>query len=170
MEEYQRRLSNLRQSPLDKERDELEKQCSKIQKGIDRLIDSYTEGYLSKAEFDPRIKTMKNRLNRIQEQRKAIIDHQALRKELRLIVTNLQSFAEQISSALDDIDWETKRSIIRTLVKRIEIDAKDVNVVFRVEPLPGPENGAKNSQIESLQHCCRGNQSITGKSLFALRI
>ncbi len=82
MEEYQRRLSNLRQSPLDKERDDLEKQCSKLQKGVDRLIDSYAEGYLSKAEFEPRIKALKNRLNRTEEHCKAIIDQQDLRKEL----------------------------------------------------------------------------------------
>jgi len=168
MEEYQRRLSHLKESPLGREREDLEKQCGKLQKGIDRLIDSYTEGYISKAEFEPRIKLMKERLERIEKQCTEIIDQQALRKELQLIVTNLELFAEQINSTLEDLVWETKRSIIRALVKRVEIDAKEVNVVFKINPPLNPDNGSRNGQIESLQHCCRGNFPVDGQYLLAL--
>jgi len=41
-------------------------------------------------------------------------------------------------------DWATRRELIRTLVKRVEVDHDAVKVVFRVESTPRlspPESG-----------------------------
>lgn len=157
LDEYHRRLSTLKESPLEAERGRLDKQILKIQKGIDRLIDSYTDGYLTKEEFEPRISKMKNRLNDATEQRKSIYDQQSLKRELQLIVTNLEEFSKQIISSLDGTDWDTKRSIIRTLVKRVEIDAMEVNVVFKIHTPPSQDH----KQDKSLQDCCGGKHSHT---------
>jgi site-specific DNA recombinase len=156
LEEYRRRLSNIDNSPLDQERQDLDKLSNKIQKGINRLIDSYTDGYLSKTEFEPRVKGMKERLSVIESQRTAIVDRQTLEKTLQNIVTNLASFASQVNSSLSNIDWETKRLIIRTLVKRVEINLKEVNVVFKINPPPEFNGNSNNNQSKSLQDCCRG--------------
>jgi site-specific DNA recombinase len=157
LEEYRRRLSNIDNSPLAQERQDLDKLSNKIQKGINRLIDSYTDGYLSKAEFEPRVKGMKERLSVIESQRTAIVDRQALEKTLQNIVTNLELFASQVNSSLSNIDWETKRLIIRTLVKRVEINLKEVNVVFKINPPPELDGSSNNNQSKSLQDCCRTN-------------
>jgi site-specific DNA recombinase len=162
LEEYRRRLSNIDNSPLDQERQDLDKLSNKIQKGINRLIDSYTDGYLSKTEFEPRVKGMKERLSVIESQRTAIVDRQTLEKTLQNIVTNLASFASQVNSSLSNIDWETKRLIIRTLVKRVEINLKEVNVVFKINPPPEFNGNSNNNQSKSLQDCCRGSQPCTG--------
>ena len=133
-------------------------------KGVSRLIDSYADGYLTKGEFEPRIRTMKARLQHIDEQRNTIIDQQALKKDLHCIITNLETFANQVHSSLSDIGWEEKRAIIRMLVKKVEIDLKEVNVVFKVSsPLTPGKTGTKTVQDKSLQDCCRGNFSITIK-------
>ena len=166
LEEYRRRLSNIDNSPLDQERQDLDKLSNKIQKGINRLIDSYTDGYLSKTEFEPRVKGMKERLSVIESQRTAIVDRQTLEKTLQNIVTNLASFASQVNSSLSNIDWETKRLIIRTLVKRVEINLKEVNVVFKINPPPEFNGNSNNNQSKSLQDCCRGNDSTLWATTF----
>ena len=168
LEEYRRRLSNIDNSPLDQERQDLDKLSNKIQKGINRLIDSYTDGYLSKTEFEPRVKGMKERLSVIESQRTAIVDRQTLEKTLQNIVTNLASFASQVNSSLSNIDWETKRLIIRTLVKRVEINLKEVNVVFKINPPPEFNGNSNNNQSKSLQDCCRGNYPDFGEYIFTL--
>jgi site-specific DNA recombinase len=168
LEEYRRRLSNIDNSPLDQERQDLDKLSNKIQKGINRLIDSYTDGYLSKTEFEPRVKGMKERLSVIESQRTAIVDRQTLEKTLQNIVTNLASFASQVNSSLSNIDWETKRLIIRTLVKRVEINLKEVNVVFKINPPPEFNGNSNNNQSKSLQDCCRGKFPDFGEYIFAL--
>ena len=38
----------------------------------------------------------------------------------------------------DQPDWNARREIIRTLVKRIEIDTRWVRIVYRVLPDPNP--------------------------------
>jgi site-specific DNA recombinase len=170
LEEYRRRLSNIDNSPLDQERQDLDKLSNKIQKGINRLIDSYTDGYLSKTEFEPRVKGMKERLSVIESQRTAIVDRQTLEKTLQNIVTNLASFASQVNSSLSNIDWETKRLIIRTLVKRVEINLKEVNVVFKINPPPEFNGNSNNNQSKSLQDCCRGKRPALWNTFSTLTI
>jgi hypothetical protein len=48
-------------------------------------------------------------------------------------------FAALVRDRLEDADWDTRRDVIRTLVRRIEIDGQHVRAVFRVDP--GPQDG-----------------------------
>ncbi|WP_264337395.1 MULTISPECIES: recombinase family protein [unclassified Wolbachia] len=153
LEEYKRRLSELKKSPLDQKSALLETQEDKLKRGIARLIDSYAQEYIDQEEFEPRIKAMKQNLKMVEEQKKKIFDQKKLTQELTLVVTNLEGFSSSINSSLNNADWLTKRDIIRTLVKRIEINFEDVNIVFRVKELPDSFHMEKN---QCLQCCCRG--------------
>ncbi len=75
---------------------------------------------------------------------------------LTLVVTNLEEFSSSVNLSLDNADWLTKRDIIRTLVKRIEIDHEDVNIVFRVKELPDSFTYSGKADKSLLQFCCRG--------------
>lgn len=107
---------------------------------------------LVKKEFEPRVKAMKQSLKAIEEEKKRIFDQKKLKQELTLVVTNLEDFSSNITSNLDNADWITKRDIIRTLVKRIEINLENVNVVFRVKELPD-SSGHNGEEKKNLQHC-----------------
>ena len=68
----------------------------------------------------------------------------------------MDEFAAKLKGRLEAIDWETKRQIIRSLVRRVEIGQDEVNVVFRITSLPfelAPIGG------ESLQHCKKRDYS-----------
>jgi site-specific DNA recombinase len=43
-----------------------------------------------------------------------------------------------VRDGLDDLNWAGKQALIRTIVRRVEIDRNHVEVVFRVPP-PAPE-------------------------------
>jgi site-specific DNA recombinase len=161
-EEYQRRLSEIENSPLDQKGRSLETQATKLQRGISRLIDSYTQDYIDKEEFEPRIKAMKYHLKSIEEQKQKILDKKHLKNELTLIMTRLEQLASGVQSKIEHADWSTKRDLIRTSVKRIEINHQDVNVVFRVKELPSPNGCQQESNQESSQYCGRGSQSAAG--------
>lgn len=60
-----------------------------------------------------------------------------LHSDLRLIIGRLEEFASLVTNGLDQAPWYTQREIIRTLVKRVEVDTEQVNVVFRVGEVPG---------------------------------
>ena len=146
-QEYQRRL----QAPNQDNKDlvAVQTQVVKVRKGITRLIDSYTEGFIEKQEFEPRIRRLRQRLRDLETQEQEIADEQARQIELRLVISGLENFAATVKDHLDEVDWLTKRELIRTLVKCVEIGKDDVQIVFRVAPIPfdsGP--GGANSQ-----HC-----------------
>ncbi|BBE08165.1 Site-specific recombinase, DNA invertase Pin [Mycoavidus cysteinexigens] len=73
----------------------------------------------------------------------------------------------KVQSKLECADWSAKRELIRALVKRIEINQQDVNVVFRISPpdlLDVPQGGG----YECLQHCEGRNQPNFIESISAL--
>ena len=153
MDEYQRRLSALEKSPMDQKNELLTKQENNLKQGISRLIDSYTQGYINKIEFEPRIKAMKERLKILEGQKQEIVHQASLKKELTLLINNVEQFAAMVVSNLEAIDWVTKREIIRALVKRVEISHEDVNVIFRVNALPTVSGNSASGESKSLQHC-----------------
>ena len=146
-QEYQRRLD----APH-RENEDLtvtQAQLSKVRQGMARLIDSYTEGFIEKQEFEPRIKRLRERLASFEDRDRQIKTELTRQVELRLVITQLADFAAKVKDGLAEADWPTKRELIRTLVQRVEVGPEQVNIVFRVIPAPfdpGPSMG-------TLQHC-----------------
>ena len=151
-----------RNSPDQKEIDKLRKMSMQIQKmdrGVGRLIDAYGDGLLDKSEFEPRLKSARERLSKARDELQSVMDRQSQARELRLVMDNLETFARQVPVSLEQIDWAAKREIIRTLVKRVEIDKEEVKVVYRVDLSPfecRPERGES-----PILHCCRRRDQST---------
>jgi site-specific DNA recombinase len=153
--EHQRRLSR---SSHNSNLDHLKVLTQKVKRGINRLIDAYQEGLINRAEFEPRLLASKGRLSQLDEQIRALSQEQKRLQDLRLVIGQVDTFAKMIDGSLDQADFSTKRQIIRTLVKHIEIGYEDVKVVYRVDRLPfvrAPEKGF-------LQHCLRCVDTLQG--------
>lgn len=144
--EHNRRLKkNRNEDPA-----RLDSEKKKLQGKITRMIDSYADGLISKEEFEPRVKRTKEQLAAVEAQSKKQKEEENSSRQLQLLIVRLDDFAAKVKGKLDKLDWNSKRQIIRSLVKRVEIDEDQVNVVFRVGSLPfelAPTGG------RSLQHC-----------------
>jgi site-specific DNA recombinase len=154
-QEYERRGQEPKQNP---QLITLETQLTKLQRGLERLIDSYAEGLIQKPEFEPRITQFRARITALETQIAQATAEITRQQELRLIISRLEDFATQVKTGLEQLDWQQRRDIIRTLVKRVEIDQDQVNVVFRVEPhtpIPDPDK-------DCLQHCTGRVQAAIG--------
>ena len=150
-QEYQRRL-NEQPSNQAAETAQLSKMNQKVKRGIARLIDAYEDGLLTKAEFEPRLRNAKQRLDKLEVDIQAAADQTAAEHELRLVIGQFEDFAQRVREGLQEGDWTTRREIIRALVKRIEIGTENVRVVYKVAPAPfvaAPDSGGR------LQDCCR---------------
>jgi hypothetical protein len=55
---------------------------------------------------------------------------------LKLLVSRLQDFADQVKAGLQELSWEQRREVIRTLVKKIEIGEAAIRIVYRVSLPP----------------------------------
>jgi site-specific DNA recombinase len=159
-EEYARRLDVMERSEKRSfDTASLEKQRLQLEKGKSRLIDSYADGIIEKADFEPRMQQLKSRLEQIEQQIQESRLHGATQSELFLVINRLEEFATAVNEKLDAIDLETKRKIVLGLVKRVEIHKDEIVVVFRVDPQP-PVRSSENSNDsdeggKSMQHCRR---------------
>ena len=131
----------------------LEASLGRLRQGIARLIDSYAEGMIDKAEFEPRITRMRERITQLEEQVRQIQDEAGMEQELRLILGRLETFASKVKEGLAEANWLTRRELIRTLVKRVEVNQEHVNVIFRIGPTT--PSTPSDHHTQSLQHCGR---------------
>ncbi len=142
----------------------LEASLGRLRQGIARLIDSYAEGMIDKAEFEPRITRMRERITQLEEQVRQIQDEAGMEHELRLILARLETFASKVKEGLAEADWLTRRELIRTLVKRVEVNQEHVNVIFRIGPTT--PSTPSDHPTQSLQHCGRRAHSSLRRPFF----
>ncbi len=113
-----------------------------------RLIDGYAEGLIERTEFEPRITGFRQRIAGWEAQLKVMRDEAALQSTLSLVIGRLEDFAKRVHDRMSEVDWLMQRELIRTLVKRVEINQDDINVVFRIDstlPTPDPASPGQNS-------------------------
>jgi len=66
------------------------------------------------------------------------------------VLAQFDSFAQVVRSNLAEADLKTRVTIIRLLIKRIEVGPQDVRIVYKIGSLSGEEDG-----IASLQDCSK---------------
>jgi site-specific DNA recombinase len=154
--EYERRLQGEKAGPS-REVEQINKLISNVKKMICRLIDAYGDGLLVKSEFEPRISAARERLAKLEVECRQRIGAATQEAELRLVIGQLEEFARRVTQGMQGPDWETRREVIRALVKRVEIDDQEVRIVYRVSPSPfegRPQQGFS-------QHCWgRGDPAL----------
>jgi site-specific DNA recombinase len=145
-QEYRERLQP--QEPS-KAHEGLEAQLGKLRRGIARLIDSYAEGLIDKQEFEPPVTRMRERMQHLEEQVQHLKEESEVQEELRVILGRLETFAAKVQEGLHQADFQTRREIIRTLVKRVEVDQQHIRIIFRLSPTsfpPSSEDAPHNWQ------------------------
>ena len=153
--EYRRRITQARDgAAMPDEIVCLDRQITSLRRGIGRLIDSYTEGVIDKTEFEPRIVGLRQRLSQLHERHQAAHEAVETERDLALVISRLEDFSAKVAKGLDNLDRIGMQDIIRTVVRRIEIDDSRIEVIFRVPPPdgpPGPRSPTKTT--DSWQHC-----------------
>jgi site-specific DNA recombinase len=156
--EYRRRLDDLHHGGHDREQAAaLDRQIEGLRRGMGRLIDSYVEGVIDRDAFQPRIAGLKERLARKTAQKQVLVEAAEAERGLALVVGHVEDFAAKVHRRLEELGWRGTRKVIRSLVRRIEIDGDAVEVVFRVPPSPpgasSRDPGSEPSHPADWQHC-----------------
>ena len=69
-------------------------------------------------------------------------------QDLHLVISQVETFAKRLDGSLDQADWSTKRQVIRTLVKQVEIGDEAAKVVYRIGSLPCTSAGFTASSLD----------------------
>jgi site-specific DNA recombinase len=128
-------LDHQQTTPVGRGTEDLEiwkSQLSKLQRGVERLIDSYSEGAIDKDQFMSRLGRTKSRIAELEAKIQANAEGADGGQELRFLVEHYRKLAPHLGSGLEDANWDRRREITRSLVERIEIGRATVALVFRV--------------------------------------
>jgi site-specific DNA recombinase len=128
---------------------------------IARLIDAYENEWLDKAEFEPRVRSAKERLARdeaaLSEHQQDSMDEQGL----RLVMDQFDAFATQMNTNLDQADFDLKRKLLRLLIKRIEVTDQEIRIVYKVSLRPFADSPSKGG---FLQDCLKFHLIAQGRA------
>jgi site-specific DNA recombinase len=143
--EFERRLAG-NGSETSPQRQRAATEAATLQRKMSRLIDAFQDELLDKNQFEPRMTAMRSRLASLKAEVESEAAAEAAIREMRLVIDRLETFAERIRSDLAAADWATRRDLIRTLVKRVEIEKEQVRLIYKVDILPfdlapGPKRG-----------------------------
>ena len=143
--EFERRLAGNGSEPSP-QRQRAAAEAATLQRKMSRLIDAFQDELLDKNQFEPRMTAMRSRLASLKAEVESEAAAEAAVREMRLVIDRLETFAEGIRSDLAAADWATRRDLIRTLVKRVEIEKEQVRLIYKVDILPfdlgpGPKRG-----------------------------
>ena len=159
IEEYRRRIADAKSgNGIRQDCEALDRQIVRLRRGLDRLIDGYAEGIIDRGEFEPRVSVLKQRLGRLEGERAALNETLDLERDLVLVIGRLDEFATRVRTGLGELDWSGRRDVIRALIRRIEINQDNIDIVFRV-PGSSPDGGGPASSdphaggSPNRQHC-----------------
>ena len=151
--EYRRRLTDLAsESQPNTDVGEVERRISTLRRGVGRLIDGYTDGVIERVEFEPRVADLRARIAQLEEHRDALAAASETRRDLTLVIGRLEDFSIRVRENLDLLDWSARCDVIRLMVRRIEIDEGQVEIVFRIPPPPSGGTGG-DRKLKVTHHC-----------------
>jgi len=154
--EHARRLQELEHS-ASSEHGAYEKLITRAQQSLERLLDAYQDGLLTKQEFETRSTSLRQRIVKMQEESRTAASIDATRSALRDTMQGFTEFAQAVKNSLDRNDRQTRIKILRLLIKHIEVSETTITIVYKVNPFPferPPEGGF-------LQDCSRRQHFAT---------
>jgi len=126
-------------------------QLGKLQRGMERLIDSYSEAVIDKEQFMSRMNRTKGRIAELEGRIRANAEGADLGQEFRFLVDHFRKLAVHLGPGVENADWNRRREIIRSLVGRIEIERSRIAIVFRLPHGIGVSN--KDPIVVTLSRC-----------------
>jgi site-specific DNA recombinase len=159
--EFERRLEKPASDNADQTR--VQQAITQSKRRLARLLDAYEEGWVDKPEFERRMTSVREKLARLEKELK---EHQQAafeENELRLVVTEFEAFAQQMTAGLDQADFATQRQLLKLLIKRIEINVKEVRIVYKVPLRPfvnSPSSGGFLQDCLNFHNTAQGREAL----------
>ena len=121
----------------------LQRRTNQVRQRLDRLIDAYESGLLEKSEFENRIVPLREEHDRELAALNSLRGKLNESDDMESAEQVLEQLSDGVRESLTTASAELKRDIVKLLIRRIEIHAKEIRLVYKVPQNPferGPEN------------------------------
>ncbi len=127
--EINHRLQDMQDAAPTKRRKEiLQKECTRVRKSIDRLLDAYQEALISLTELRKRMPTLKKREQTLQSELQSLKSATDEQQKYLHIADSLSAFLSLLRGRAETLQVTDKQKIIRLLVKEILIGKETITI------------------------------------------
>lgn len=127
--EIRRRLQEIQDSdPTKKRKEVLDRENTRQQKGIEKLLDAYQEGLLEIDELRNRMPMLRKRSEALQAELRSMEASNADQRTYLRLAENIEGFLERLRSTADTLDVIERQQILRLLVKEILIYRETIKI------------------------------------------
>jgi len=128
-QEIQRRITDIQDSnPTRKRREALDKEITRHQKGIEKLLDAYQEGLLELDELRNRLPNLRKRSEALQAELSSLDVSAADQQTFLRLADNIGIFLERLRSTAETLDVIEQQKILRLVVKEILVYKEAIKI------------------------------------------
>jgi site-specific DNA recombinase len=156
--EISRRISELKNEPHQLKKKQLEKKLIEFETESNRLLDAFQAGHIEMENLTARMGALKRSINNIK--RELIETDAGLSKEQLLeLTTAIEHFSCHLKESQKDLTLDSKRKIVRMLIKEIQIgiDGVEINHIIPVN---------KHHHPDEIACLCTGHREHRGGLYF----
>jgi site-specific DNA recombinase len=143
--EIDRRLQALRtEHPAARRREALERDLTRANQAVERLIEAYQEQLISLDELRARMPTMRKRQTTLQAQLEALNAELHDAESYLKLADTIEGFLTRLNDGLDQLTPEEQQHILRLVVREVLIGGDDDNITIR-HSIPTPNRDPNRS-------------------------
>jgi len=140
--EINRRIEESAYSNVTERRKEaLKKELTRVQKGIDKLLDAYQEDIIPLAELRKRIPALRKRETAIKKELQGmhmrLIDHH----RLLTLTENMENFLRRLRESAETLNVPERQKVVRLVVKEVIVGSDEITIKHSI-PIQGIERGS----------------------------
>lgn len=123
-------------NPTRKRKEVLDREITRQQKGIERLLNAYQEGLLELDELRSRLPTLRKKSEALRSELRSLEATAADRQTFLRLADNIGNFLERLRSTADTLDVIERQKILRLVVKEILIHKETIKIRHSI-PITG---------------------------------
>jgi|GEM_PF-95839 len=141
--EMERRVRDLKESNPGRVRKEaLSKEITRVQKGMDRLLDAYQEGLLALEQLRRRMPELNKREAALRTELRTLEASVIDRERCLRLVGNLQEFLSRVHQSAQTLHVKDRQRILRLVVKEIVVGPDTLTIRHSI-PASGPSGSSE---------------------------
>jgi site-specific DNA recombinase len=141
--EMERRVRDLKESNPGRVRKEaLSKEITRVQKGMDRLLDAYQEGLLALEQLRRRMPELNKREAALRTELRTLEASVVDRERCLRLVGNLQEFLSRVHQSAQTLYVKDRQRILRLVVKEIVVGPDTLTIRHSI-PASGPSGSSE---------------------------
>jgi site-specific DNA recombinase len=136
--EIQRRIKEVQNSsPTERRKEAVSKELTRVQKGIEKLLDAYQEGLLTLEELRKRMPQLRKKQQGLQSERQAIEAASADQQAFLRLADTIETFLERLRAAVETLSVNERQRVLRLVVKEILVYPNTIKIKHSI-PISKP--------------------------------